>query len=331
MNVHLAVENLLLESGVYSPIELLLAMNGLSYDDYLAWRRGEIGDLDAVLIGGPGAARTALESARSHARTLGLGERRVAYEGWGEHAGKRLAASFEPALDALLHTHYDRESQQGQQLDIFLDSPLTVAVNTLVEALRGRRPDDARRALARLVEVDRDQSRRASADALIGALELPAPADHWQGLERLDELIEVWSPAASALLAGSAQDFLRPLWRDIARSLDAARFDPRHPKRHASWAYRNGLDWENVKRSVRAVRGNAGEPVLLGRLAEAEWRLRNRLGAVRCWFDLCELAPEHFRNLIESPDFPDQPLRRAWDRAEELDSEREILIEWFPA
>ncbi len=330
MNARPILDELVLETGLYSPVELLLAMNRLSYDDYLAWRRGELGDLDAVLIGGPGGVRTVLESAGAYSRTLGLTARRVVYEGWGKHAGRRLAASSEQALDELLHTHYGRESQEGQ-LDIFLDSAEVVATNVLVEALRARSPDNARRALAQLARLAPEHRCRAPAAALIEALELPVPQDHAEALERRDTLIERWLPAASTLLAGSGRDFLRPLWRDVGSALDAARFDPQRPDRHASWAYRNGLDWDNVKRSARAVQGYARVPVLLGLLAEAEWRLHDRLSAVRRWFELCRVAPRHFKELIESPDFPDLPLRRAWRSAEEQDLEPEILVEWFPA
>ena len=324
------LEKLVLETGVYSPAELLLAINQLSYDDYLAWRRGELGDLDAVLIDGLAETRTLLELARAYSETLGLTAGRVVYEGWGKHAGRRLAASSEQTLDELLHTHYGRESQEGQ-LDIFLDSAEVVATNALVEALRARSPDNARRALARLAKVAPEHRYRASAAALIQALELPVPQDHAEALERCDTLTEAWLPAASTLFAGSASDFLRPLWRDIGSALDAARFDPQRPDRHASWAYRSGLDWDNVKRSVRAVQGYARVPVLLGLLAQAEWRLHDRLSAVRRWFEICRVAPQHFKELIESPDFPDLPLRRAWRSADEQDPEPEILVEWFPA
>ncbi len=330
MNARPILDELVLETGVYSPVELLLAMNRLSYDDYLAWRRGELGDLDAVLIGGPGGVRTVLESAGAYSTTLGLTAKRVVYEGWGKHAGRRLSASSEQALDELLHTQFGRGSQKGQ-LDLFLDGARIVLVNALVEALLARSPSNARRELARLAKVDREHGYLAPAAALIEALEMPVPQDHVQGLERCDKLIQEWLPAASKLLAGSARDFLRPLWRDIGCALDAARFDPQRPDRHASWAYRNGLDWDNVERSARAVQGYARVPVLLGLLAEAEWRLHDRLSAVRGWFELCRVAPRHFKELIESPDFPDLPLRRAWRSAEEQDLEPEVSIEWFPA
>lgn len=109
------------------------------------------------------------------------------------------------------------------------------------------------------------------------------------------------------------------------------RFDPRHPERHSSRAYREGLDWERLRRSVLAVPGYEREPVLLARLAEAEWRLRNRTKAIESWFALCRLAPEEFERMIEARGFPDWALRSAWRVALEQEQESEMTPSWFPA
>ena len=93
-----------------------------------------------------------------------------------------------------------------------------------------------------------------------------------------------WVPAASALLSARRRDFLAPLWRDIGRALDPVPFDPEHSERHASRAYREGLDWERLRRSVLAVPGYEDELALLVRLAEACWRLRDGVKAAESWF-----------------------------------------------
>ena len=139
-----------------------------------------------------------------------------------------------------------------------------------------------------------------------------------------------WAPAAAALLGNRRRDFLAPLWRDIGGALEPVRFDPRHPDRHASRAWLEGLDWERLRRSVVAVPEWEREPVLLTRLAEAEWRLRNRTKAVESWFALCRLAPEEFERLVEAPGFPDWALRSAWREALDRDLEPEMTPAWFP-
>ena len=108
-------------------------------------------------------------------------------------------------------------------------------------------------------------------------------------------------------------------------------FDPIHPDHHVSRAYREGLDWERMRRSVLAVPDHEETPVLLARLAEAQWRLRDRARAIESWFALCRLAPDEFERLIEAPDFPDWALRTAWRVAAESGVEGEMTPAWFPA
>ena len=328
--VQTAVQQLVMEHGEYSPLELLLATNRLGYEDYRAWCEGRLASLDPVLAGGPHEVRTWLEGARAWAGALGLDPEPAVHQGWEENAGTDLVASADSALNALLCTRF-RRTREHDQLDLFIDSAQTAAVNALLDALAARDAGKAGRALERLVRIDRDHGQRFHAVALIEALEAPAPEEPDQGLERLDRMERGWVPAASALLGARRRDFLAPLWRDIGRALDPVCFDPRHPERHSSRAYREGLDWESLRRSVLAVPGYEREPVLLIRLAEAEWRLRNRTKAIESWFALCRLVPEEFERLIEAPDFPDWTLRSAWRLALGQDFEPEMTPAWFPA
>ena len=328
--VQAAVQQLVMEHGEYAPLELLLAANRLGYEDYRAWREGRLGSLDAVLAGGPHEVRVWLEGAQSWAEAFGLDREPVVHYGWEENAGAVLTGSVDPPLDALLGSRF-RRIREHDQLDLFIDGAQTAAVNALLDALAARDAGEAGRALERLVRIDRDHGQRFHATALIAALEAPAPEGPERGLERLDRMEREWLPAASALLGARRRDFLAPSWRDIGRALDPAPFDPNRPERHASRAYREGLDWESARRSVLAVPDHERQPVLLARLAEAEWRLRNRVQAVECWFALCRLAPDEFERLIEAPDFPDWAMRTAWRFALEHDPEPEMTPAWFPA
>ena len=327
--VQAAVQQLVMEHGEYSPVELLLATNRLGYEDYRAWREGRLDSLDAALAGGPCEVRPLLEEAQSWAEALGLDREPAEHHGWDENAGAVLVASDDRSLNALLSVRF-RRAVEPDQLDLFIDSAQTAAVNALLDALATRDVRDARRALERLVRIDRDHGQRIHAGALIAALETRPPDGPDQGLERLDRMEREWVPSAAALLGTRSRDFVAPLWRGIGRALDPVPFDPNHPERHASRAYREGLDWESLKRSVLAVPGFEKEPVLLARLAEAEWRLRNRTRAVDSWFALCSLAPGEFERLIEAPDFPDWALRTAWREALEQDLEPEMTPAWFP-
>lgn len=328
--VQAVVQQLVVEHGEYAPLELLLATNRLGYEGYRAWRECRLETLDAVLTEGGRKIRAWLEGAQSWAEALGLTPEPVVHHGWEEHSGTVLIASVDPPLNALLSTRF-RHAREHAQLDLFIDSAQTAAVNALLNALNARDAGKAREALARLVGMDRDHGQRFYASALISSLEVPAPAGPERGFEQLERMEREWVPAAAALLGARRRDFLAPLWRDIGRALDPAPFDPDHPERHASRAYREGLDWERLRRSVLAVPGYEKAPVLLVRLAEACWRLRERVEAIESWFALCHLAPEAFERLIEAADFPDWALRNAWRVALEQDLEYAMAPEWFPA
>ena len=328
--VQAAVQQLVMEHGEYAPLELLLATNRLGYDDYRAWREGRLETLDAVLADGKREICAWLDGAQSWACALGLAPEPAVHHGWEENAGTVLVASADPRLNALLSTRL-RHTREHYQLDLFIDSAQTAAVNTLVDALTARNASEARGALERLVRINRDHGQRFHAARLISALEAPAPEGPEQGVERLERMEREWVPAGSALLGARRRDFLAPLWRDIGRALNSAPFDPGNPERHASRAYREGLDWERMRRSVLAVPGYKNDPVLLARLAEVHWRLRDRAKAIESWFALCRLAPEAFEKSIEASDFPDWSLQNAWRVAQELAFEDEMTPAWFPA
>ena len=325
-----AVQQFLMEHGEYVPLELLLATNRLAYEDYRAWREGRLETLDAVLADGHRESCAWLEAAQSWACALALTAEAAVHHGWAENAGTGLVASIDPRLNALLSTRF-RHIREHDQLDLFLDSAQTAGVNALVDALTARNVSEARGALERLVRINRDHGQRFHAEKLISALEAPAPDGPEQGVDRLERMEREWVPAASALLGARRRDLLAPLWRDIARALDPAPFDPDNPECHASRAYREGLDWERMRRSVLATPGYENEPVLLARLAEAHWRLRERVRAIETWFALCRLAPEVFEEMIESSDFPDWSLQHAWRAAQEQTLEHEVTPTWFPA
>ena len=121
------------------------------------------------------------------------------------------------------------------------------------------------------------------------------------------------------------------MWRQVAAALDdGTPFDPKNPKQHASWAYLNGLDWTNVRRSIRAVPDHRSASALLEWLAEAHWRLRERKQAIELWFALCWQAPDRFEHVVHAARFPDAGLRQAWQNLQ-ADGWNEVTAAWLPA
>ena len=326
-----AAQDLLSEQGAYSPIELLLATSNLDYDDYRAWREGDRPTLDGALTAGLDGTRKLVQQVDAWARSLHLQAEQVPFFGIERNAGVELTASVDAELDGLLHTEY-RALADRRQLDLFLDTTDTVAVNNLVTALSAR---DAAKASARLEDLRELDARHwmlHDVTVLIDALTAPPPAGRAHALRLMRTLEQQWLPAASAVLRAGARDFVTPMWRRVGVALDdGAPFDAALPREHASWAYLNGLDWINVRRSVADVADHRSEPVLLERLAEAEWRLRNRRAALASWFALCWLAPQRFATAVRSGGVPDTPLRNGWQRMQDEEWDVPVTADWLPA
>ena len=191
---------------------MLPATNHLGYDDYRARRQGRLETLDAVLADWKRELRAWLEGAQSWADALGLAAEPAVHHGWEENAGTILVASADRRLNALLSTRF-RHIRAREQLDLFIDSAQTAAINALVNALTARNASEARRALDRFGRIDRAHEQRFHASTLTSALEAPTSAEPAQRRELLERMEREWSPTASTLRGARRRDFLAPLWR----------------------------------------------------------------------------------------------------------------------
>lgn len=334
MSVESTVYDLLVSRQEYSPVDLLMAEGLLSETLHRAWRIGDIPNLDEAFEDA-GGIRALLGAASSFAKAFGLVSERVAYHGLEDHSEHRLTASFDPLLNDLLECRFrpERRPENSHQGDLFLDGGKVESTNALVHALLARDSDLARDALERVADLIPDYKYLAHAEKLIAALERSPPKSPVDGFESLERMQRDWYPAAREYLGNPrAHIVLAPLWLDIGRALGPSRFDPDHPDRHASYAFEQARDWQRLRESVLAVPDFRMRPVLLARLARAESRLANRTAALERWLAMCLLSPDDFCMLVESSNFEDPGIARAWQLAvSEDDVDEELTAEWFPA
>ena len=330
MSLESTVFRLLAARQEYSPIDLLKAEGQLSDDVYRAWRTGGIPSLDESFEDA-GRTKALLRSASAFVQALGLASEQVTYYGLDDSSEHALIASADPVLNELLGYRY--RPADSDQPDLFLDGGKTASVNAVLNALSARDANLARDELSRLSVLIPDYRYLTHAEKLISALEQPRPKRPSHGFESLERMERDWLPAAREFLAGTrGSSFLAPLWLDIGHALEPAGFNPEYPDRHASFAFQQARDWQRLKQSALAVPGFRMQPVLLARLAGAESRLANRTQALEYWFAMCLLAPDEFSKLVESSEFEDSSVARAWQLAMKAgDSDEELSAEWFPA
>lgn len=329
-----AMDRVLITHGAYIPVELLLELGRLRYSDYEAWRCGEHSNLEGALAGDARDTVRLLHEAAAWAESLGLEAERQVYFGWGDCAARELAFAHgrRPEADAMLATHYvpPAKSADAGQLDIFMHSGATAAVEALRAALRARDPTAAERNLANLTSRAPEHRLLPAAGRLTGALaglSHPLPADAAESeLEFLERVLE---PAARDVLGPDARGLLGPFWRRLANALADAPFDPQRPLLHASHAYLRCHEWRRAATAVLETPAYAAEPELLARLAEVRRRDGDRRGAIETWCLLCWRFPAAAEALLDDPEFPDRRLREAWIQFCDLDPPAETVL--FPA
>ena len=318
-----------MEHGEYVPLELLLATNRLGYEDYRAWREGRLETLDAVLADGQRESCAWLEAAQSWACALGLAAEPTVHHGWEENAGTVLVASSDLRLNALLSTRF-RHIREHDQLDLFIDSAQTAAVNTLVHALTARNVGEARGA-PRAARANQPRPRTA---VPCGEVDLGAGGTGTRGTR-----------------AGS-----RPAREDGTRvgprrvcpaRRPSARFPGTAVARHRPRARRGPvLSRQSRTPCIQGVPRGArlGAHEAIGpRRAELRERAGSAHPARGGPFEAARPSPRHrivvrpmpscargVRAVDEASDFPDWSLQHAWRVAQEQALEHEMTPAWFP-
>lgn len=324
-----ALDRLLLEQGVYSPVELLLAEGRLSFPDYEAWRCGQIATLEEVLAGNPAHIRALLKQAGQYAEILGLRAERRDFLSWGNNAGRMLQVSADAEFEDLCRVHYRRGGNEIQ-LDLFMDNSSNVLANGIAAALSARRAEEAARLVEQLLETAPSHPRLTGLNALCNAAQsLSAPpADYGAELECLEDRL---APLAARELGAGARDFLAPFWRRLADTLRGLPYAASTPTRHASYPLGRAFDWNGVKEAVLEDGAWQSYPVMRLRLAEAAFHLGDRRTALADWCRLCWDFPDEAEQAFAGGALPDKELRPDWERYGELDMEPELDITYFPA
>lgn len=335
-NIHAAVDHVLATHGAYVPVELLLATGQLRYTDYQAWRCGSPGSLESALAGNRSRVIATLQQAADWAQTLGLQPAVSAYFGWGEHAHRRLALARDSRSEVagLLATHYVRahDAAAGNQLDLFLDSGVTVALQDLRAALRARAPAAAERCLAVLDANAPDHRLRGAALRLLAALrDLATPIPAARAQAELARIEQALLPAARDVLGADARDLMAAFWQRLAAALDHAPFDPERPRLHASHAYAQCLDWPRAAAAVEAVAEHTAHPALLARLARARYHDGDYNGAIAAWCQLCWTSAGSAALELDSLPPTATKLRQIWVDFHALDVDPGPDTRLFPA
>jgi hypothetical protein len=323
------VDAQLMEQGAFAPLDLLFNSGRLFYSDYEAWRRREIDVLDEVLMGDRANIVAEMERAVSYARSIGLVEQPQEFSAWGTAgaSGPALRVSSDAKLHKLVGTRY-LPAQNAPQMDLFFDNPVVALTNGIARSLSARNALESQRQLDRLYVQAPNHSDLAAFDQLVRGLDdLSRPVEDPAG--RLEFLTAIGPTARHLLGSSGSRDYLSPLWRQLADSLNGRPYSADQPDLHRSFALSQAQDWTGVSESVVAEGEWWLHAPLCLRLTESSFRRRRRIEALTAWCHLCWLAPAEAAAGVARLRQTD--LSGLWQAFNEADEEEGLAAEEFPA
>ncbi len=279
------VDEILLEHGEYTPMELLLRIGALTMADQDRWR---VGDLASVLRGPLPTIHIQLAAAAEHCRALGLQPENTLP---GPDVSARGSEAMEPALTHLLETAY-RPRADRDQLDLFLDSRAIHAEQSLREALVFRDHDLATQRLARFKALSPEHLLAEDYERLVITLPTPATIASDAAAERLEFVRQHLEPSAQRLLGPHARSHLTPWWTALADALGGRPFDAARPELHESFVAGRAGDWERVRTALLTDPLHTEHADLVVRLLQAACILRDIPLAFDCVRILCWDHPQ---------------------------------------
>jgi len=219
------------------------------------------------------------------------------------------------------------------QLDIFEHSRDVILRNAVVDALRQREAAACGRAIAALAAEYGADPLLPAFSVLAERLRAPPlnPLARDTALALLRETEGVVAAAAHAVFGAAGQDWLGPLWADLAAAIGAYPFDPDLESLHAAPLLLRARLWTDAVSSIASIASWRRQPAPLAWMIEARGRLA---GFDDIWPLLAELAwmaPQRAQSLAPRLNLPElDALLRRFDGEFEAEGRPDDFC-WFPA
>lgn len=312
-----SIDRLLLEQGVYAPVELLLALRWLRFADYEAWRQRKLTTLERVLNGEEVGLPRLLEEAAVHAQALGLKPEQVAYKGWSDGVEELPLRAFDDdSLETAWCTHYGPQTD-NRQIDLFIDNVAAALGKGISRALVAGQGEETDRLIARL-RSHNPQSPQLDAFVALRAAQHRFSSPICDTHDALREMHQSIVPLARRALQ-TARDYLIPLWRCVADGFEDSPFDPERDEFHRSYAALMARDWIAVVESVEREPKWQQHGVLHLRRAVALDEQHLGDAARDAWFELCWCFPQQAETTFRAGLYPLALHGQSWQVFEDLD------------
>jgi len=322
-NAPAQVEQTLAEHGAWDAVLFLLTTHRLRQADYEAWRLGESGCLEDLIAGNSTRVVAMLDAAMAHATAMGLVRSQIGWQGWGGCSGQTLRLFHDDAINSRFQFRLSPKEDRPQ-LDLFMDTPHTVLLNRLRQALLERSP-----MLDTLFDRAFDEMPNEPALARLDAIRAAMHQQDDDLFDRYHYLNAVVAPIASDEFARGSLDIMAPLWRALASAMTTMPFDPEQPDVHASEAWRRAHAWHECLDSMAQIPDWYLYPGLHQRRIVTLTCMGKQERVRDAWMLYCWHCPESAPAALDAAELKLCGLHRLWEQC----SQQETFpgVEYFPA
>ncbi len=319
------VDQIIIETGSYQAIELLLRTALLPYADYEQWRMGQYSTLSEVLESKKKAIIPLLNEAKHYVVSLKMNSEPVYMQQWEQNTHKNLTICPDNSvLSEYLNTQYFRQ-ETDDQMDLFFDNQSLNLCNDLKRALISRNIKISSQTFQALYDIEPQNEiikpAKILLDALINALEEENVSDPE---EEMQYLLNELAPLARKTLAGQERDYMSLFWRRLAGYIDDLQGIE---GLHTSVCFEQIPDWQAVIDSIEKQSSAKHQPRLFVRYVIAlrkSGRQEQYIQAVCQYF--WQFSEQHLELLINN----DPMLKNSWHDFQDRELDNQWGLKNFP-
>lgn len=331
------IDQLIIETACYQPVELLLRLNVLAYADYEQWCMGKSNYLCDCFKHNQKEIIRILDEALYYVRSLKLeSEPMIVYQ-WQQNESTQIV-SFCPdnsIFSTKLDYQYIRKNDDDQ-MDLFFDNQSLSIVKELKQALVSRNIRIASQQFEMLYQTDPEheffQPAKILLDALVNALEEDPVSD---SSAEMHYLLNELGPLAEKHLPGKQRDYMALFWHRLAAYSDNdAYHEDDHTGTlplHASFCYQQIPDWQAVINSIEHTADAAEYPGLSARKSLALIKSGQRENFIQ---SVCQFCWQFFTTFAQNPEatfmVTDTTLKQHWHAFLDQELDEQWGIQHFP-
>lgn len=325
------IDQLIIDSACYQPVELLLRLNLLAYADYEQWCLGKTNYLSDSLNHNKKEIIRTLDEASFYVQSLNMIPEPMIMHQW-EQDETIQTLSFCPD-NSLFSNKLSRQfirKDDDEQMDLFFDNQSLTIVKELKQALISRNIKIASQQFQALYQIEPEheffQPAKILLDALVNALEEEPISDT---TEEMRYLLEELKPLAKKALSGQERDYMSLFWRRLANYINDDDYNEDDETLHSSFCYQQIPDWQAVISSIKKTTDGDKYPGLSDRLSLAF----NKSGQYKEFMQsVCQFCWQFSTTLDKTPEqifiTADAALKNNWYAFLDQESDQKLDEQW---